>query len=346
MIRVAVIGCGEWGKNHIRVLSELKGVEVTALCDLSADTLDAATKSFPKALRARNHRDVLKNEGVDGVIISTPASTHGPLVLEALRAGKHVLVEKPLCVDVQEAEEIASQALKGDRLVMVAHTFLYNPGIQYLYEAIKKGGLGKIFYLYSTRTNLGPIRTDVNAVWDLAPHDISIINFLLGGLGGSLPVRVRASGGVFLKSGTVDVGFITLEYGNGTLGHIHVSWLDPNKVRRVTVVGDRKMAYFDDLDTSHPVRIFDKGVMHQRYRKPYESFEDFRLIVRSGSCEMPHIPKREPLKMEVQEFLARIKGRKVASRIIQREVDLGIRVLRVLDAVSRSLNNGGKPVEL
>jgi predicted dehydrogenase len=337
MIRIAVIGCGQWGANYIRVLRELKGVKLVSVCDENSK-LTSRYRRLGISISTKASL-VFRNPHIDAVIIVTPARTHASLLAQAIRSDKHILVEKPFVCRTQEAEKIIQIAKQhASKVLMVAHTFLYNPAVEVLKKEVQLKRFGKVRYLYSSRTNLGPIRSDVNAIWDLAPHDIAIFTYLMG----ALPKRVRATGGDYLKSGVQDVGFITLEYAKGVLGHIHVSWLDPNKVRRVTVVGERKMALFNDIDTRHPIRTYDKRVMKKEYERPYHDFDDFRLLIQDGECTTPSVKQEEPLKREVVHFLDCIRYKQTPLTHAQHGKD----VCRILELIDRSIKKKGAPQAL
>jgi predicted dehydrogenase len=277
---------------------------------------------------------------VDAVVISTPTSTHAPIALAALSAGKHVLCEKPLATTVRDCDALVAAAEKAGRTLMVGHTFLFNPAVVQLRELISGGELGDLLYCHADRTGLGPIREDVNALWDLAPHDVSIVVDLLG----SEPVEVSAQGQAYLRDGTEDVVFMTMRFDGGVLAQVHVSWLDPHKVRKLTVVGNRKMVVFDDIAADEKLRVFDKGASYEAMSERARGTEygAYRAIVRSGDVVIPRIAASEPLKDQVRHFLHCVRtGDQPRS-----DGRFGRTVTAVLEAASTSLRGGGTPVWL
>jgi predicted dehydrogenase len=293
-MRVGVIGCGYWGSKHLRVLQSLKDAEKIVAIDERQDRLAALTP-FPSAIQCRSMDDALPE--VDALVIATPPATHYELGMQALRAGKSVLIEKPLATSVAEAEELTTFAEREDLTLMVGHTFEYNPAVWKLQELIQEGSLGELFYIDTARLNLGLYQTDCNVIWDLAPHDISIINYLLG----SQPSAVRAWGDTHAHPTLVDVAYLSLLYGDLDIwAHVHVSWLDPCKVRRVTVVGRERMAVYNDLADEERIRVYDKCV---DAITPLPSQHEVPLTYRYGGISAPYVPFREPLATEDEHFL-------------------------------------------
>lgn len=335
-IRIALVGYGYWGPNYARVLSELPDSCVAVICDPQPERLARATSRFPQIPVCADVQEVLRRNDVDAVVISTPASTHYQLARLALESGRHVIVEKPLALEVEHCTELGEIAEKICRVLMVAHTFLYNPGIQKVRQCVASDGFGRVYYLHSTRTNLGPIRPDVNAIWDLAPHDISIFDYLLD----QQPLWASAIGSQALGNEREDVGFITLGYANHVIGNIHVSWADPNKVREVVVVGSRQRVVFDDLNDLERVRVFEKGVSVGE--TVAGSFGEFKLLVRDGDIISPKIEFSEPLKNQATDFIAAILGsyRPVSDALI------GTHVVETLKAIDASIRERGKAVEV
>jgi predicted dehydrogenase len=335
-IRIGLIGFGYWGPNYARVLDELPDSTVTVICDSKPERLERAASRFPHIQVCSEVQELLRRADVDAVVISTPASTHYKLARLALECERHVIVEKPLALEVDHCEELGALAEKQDRVLMVAHTFLYNPGIQKLRECVKSPAFGRVYYLHSTRTNLGPIRADVNAIWDLAPHDISIFNYLLD----EQPLWASAIGSRALGNSREDVGFVTLGYLNDVIGNIHVSWADPNKVREVVVVGSRQRVVFDDLDDLERVRIFEKGVSVGQ--TDAGSFGEFKLLVRDGDIISPKIEFSEPLKNQATDFIAAIsQHRRPVSDAVT-----GTQVVETLQAIDVSIRERGRAVEV
>jgi predicted dehydrogenase len=333
MINIGVIGCGHWGPNHVRVFSSLRNSKVIAVADLDPQRLQYVIEQYPTLSVHADYSAILENSKIDAVVISTPTDTHYHIVKHALQAGKHVLCEKPLCRKVNEGEELVVLARERHVILMVGHVFLFNTGILKLKELLTAQALGKIFYFSATRTNLGPIRQDVNAVYDLATHDISICNFLLD----YTPLEVSAVGVAFLQSGIQDVAFISLKYPSEIVANIRVSWLDPKKVRQMTIVGDKKMATWDDLAEVGPVVIYDKGVIKEPY---YSNYGEFQLLAREGDVTVPKIKPQEPLGVQNSYFLSCIEQGVI--RISDGQ--FGVDVVRILAAVNDSIASGGQPV--
>ena len=335
-VRVGLIGYGYWGPNYARVFSDLPESSFAAVCDQSAERLQKALARLPHIRGFSDARELLRQDDVDAVVISTPASTHFDLARQALDGGRHVLVEKPLALTVEHCNRLCELAGRSRQTLMVAHTFLYNPGIRKMKECMQSEDFGRLYYVHSTRTNLGPIRQDVNALWDLAPHDISIFNYLLG----EQPVWASAVGSCALGSSREDVGFITLGYSNRVIGNIHVSWADPNKVREVVAVGSRRRVVFDDLNDLERVRIFEKGVSASEIDT--HTYGEFKLLVRDGDILSPHIEPSEPLKNQAAEFLASI----IANRQPFSNAAAGTEVVRTLVAAEASMRQHGRAVEV
>lgn len=302
MIEIGVIGCGHWGPNHIRNFNLLENVKVTACADLLHKRLEKMGELYPQIYTTVNYMNILLNREIDAVVVATPTSTHYDVVKRALLEGKDVLCEKPLTVDVGEAKELVELADDVGRILMVGHVFLFNAGVRTLCDLIRREQLGEIYYVHCVRTNLGPIRNDVNCVYDLASHDIYIANYLLD----SQPYKVIAKGENFIQSGVEDVAFISLSYPKKVLVNIHVSWLDPVKVRRITVVGSQKMVIWDDMDAVEPIKIFDRKVVREPY---YDDYGEFRLLAREGDIHSPKVVSTEPLKEEAMHFIDCIRKR-------------------------------------
>lgn len=333
---VAVVGCGYWGINYVRVFNELPEARLAAVCDQRPDRLHEVERRFPGTRVTTDIADMLDRGDVDAVVVCTEARTHHEIAGRCLQAGRHVLVEKPLTTTATDADELTALADQLGLTLMVGHTFLYNPAVRKMKEYIDNDELGRVYYLYARRTNLGPIRRDVNALWDLAPHDVSIFNYLLG----RPPQWVSAVGAKVLRNHREDVGFIALGYDGGVVAHIHVSWADPNKVREVVVVGSDKRIVFDDLNLSERVRVFDKGVTPM----PSEaaSYGEFQFQLRDGDIVSPRVEIGEPLRNQCSHFVA-------AARAGERPLTHGRQgadVVRVMEAIDRSLALQGAPVEV
>jgi predicted dehydrogenase len=333
-IRIAVVGCGHWGPNHIRNFQALPGVSVDWAVDKSAQRRSHITSLYDRVRTTDNLDEVLADPTCDAVVVATPVFGHHAIARAAIDAGKHVLCEKPLCATAAECEDLIAAARAKNVVLMVGHVFLFNGGILKLKELIRFNDLGRIHYASAVRTNLGPIREDINAAYDLASHDISIFNFLFD----SSPVSVSASGRSYLKPGIEDVVFITLDYPGDVLVAIEVSWLNPKKVREITLVGDKKMATWDDLAAS-PICVYDKGVAREPY---YDSYGEFHLLTREGDMMIPKIALEEPLKRQARFFVDSL--RKGTATVCSGE--RGLDVVRTLEAINESIRRGGARVAL
>ncbi|MDI3340757.1 MAG: Gfo/Idh/MocA family oxidoreductase [Sphaerobacter sp.] len=335
-VGIAVIGCGYWGANYVRVFSELPDTRVVAVCDQRPERLIDIGQRYPGVALAQTVADALAMPGVDAAVVCTDASSHFHVARECLRAGKHTLVEKPIATRSADAAELMALAESRRLTLMVGHTFLYNAGVQRVKEYIDHGDVGRIYYLYARRTNLGPIRRDVNALWDLAPHDISIFNYFLG----RAPLWVSAVGSRALRNGREDIGFIVLGYPDNVLAQIHVSWADPHKVREVVVVGSAKRIVFNDLQPMEQVRVFEKGVT--ALQDDGTAVSEPQLLMRDGDIISPSIQAKEPLRTLATHFSECVLqgGRPLTDGAAGRDV------VRVLEAVDRSMAQRGAPVEL
>jgi predicted dehydrogenase len=331
-VRLGVIGAGAWGKNHVRTAGSIPEAVLTAVCDSDPKVRERIAKQHPAVHVTADAGDLFGR--VDAVVVASPAATHARLALEAIRAGKPCLVEKPFALSVRDAEAIAAAAGAAGVPVLAGHLLLFHPAVERLRALIAGGDLGRIYYLYGLRVNLGQVRADENALWSFGPHDVSVALFLLG----ETPRQVAAHGKSYLQPKVEDVVFLTMEFASGVLAHVQLSWLDPHKERKLTVVGERQMVVFDDMEPREKLRIYDKGVD----RPPdYRSYGE-SLAVREGDIFIPKIPNIEPLAAELTHF-ARVARGAEAPRASAED---GVRVVRVLDAASRSLASGGAPVAL
>jgi len=337
VVKVGIIGCGHWGPNHVRIFDQLTGSEARMCADLDEARLASLQRSFSDITITTDYKKILSSADIDAVCVASPTNTHYLITQEALEAGKHVLCEKPLSLDSDECEELIALSTKSKKVLMVGHIFVFNHAIVKLKELIDSGDLGHIQYAHSTRTNLGPFRYDVNALWDLAPHDISIFNYLFNGC----PVNVSARGQKYLGDKLEDVAFATLEYPDHIIANVHVSWLDPKKVRQITIVGDQKMVVWDDLDNVGPIKIYDKHV--ERTSRYYESYGEFQLLSREGSITIPNIGFSEPLKVQAQYFLDCVEK---GARPERADAQKGRDVVQVLCAIQKSIDQNGSPVAL
>ncbi|HMP73364.1 MAG TPA: Gfo/Idh/MocA family oxidoreductase [Kiritimatiellia bacterium] len=335
-INLAVLGLGRWGPNHVRNFSSLPNAEVV----LGVDIEEANRKRVAATYGIETTDDVqhaFARSDIDAVVVCTPTETHTAIVEAALRAGKHVLCEKPITHRAADAWRLAALAAEKQRLLMTGHIFLFNPGIEYLAEAVKNHTAGPLYYIKAVRANLGPFRKDVNAAWDLASHDLYIFNHILG----DRPEWVAATGGSYLREPVEDIVFLTLKYPSGILGHIHVSWLDPKKIREITIVGEKKMITWDEFGNPGPVLIHDRSVV----RDPvYDTFGEFQLLTKEGDILVPRIPSQEPLNRQARYFVE-------ACQNLDRPLNKGYpqqaaEVVDILEAASRSLAEDGRKISI
>jgi predicted dehydrogenase len=306
-ITAAQIGVGYWGPNLLRNLIGTPRCKVKMVADISEERRNFVSNLYPGIKVTPDIESVFTDSTIHAVVISTPVATHFDLVCRALKSGKHVLVEKPMAQSVEEIDEIERLAKQAGLVAMVGHTFLFNSAVKYLRDMIVTGQLGDIRYIYSQRLNLGRIRSDVDALWNLAPHDVSIIQYLLGN---REPVRIQRTGMDFIQKGVDDVVFLNIEYPDKILAHVHVSWLDPHKVRSLTVVGSKKMVVYDDV-ADNKIAVYDKGIEPKAVlgeRMDYDAGMPPVFVHRSGDVNLPSISWREPLKTEVEHFFDCIEG--------------------------------------
>lgn len=335
-VGVAIIGCGYWGVNYVRVFDELPRTRIVTICDQRVERLQEIRERFSGITVSTDLDDALAMEDVDVAIVCTGATSHYAVTRKCLEAGKHVLVEKPMATDVDDAKHLIEIAEASNVTLMVGHTFLYNSAIAKVEDYLQKPDSGGIYYLYSRRTNMGPIRHDVNSIWDLAPHDVSIFNHLVG----QSPTWVSAVGVRALQGENEDAGFVSLGYPNGVVANIHVSWVDPNKVRELVIVCSDKRIVFDDLNALERVKVFEKGVAPA----PNEasSFGEHHFLMRDGDIHSPKIQVSEPLKNQCNHLLDCIEtGRKPLT-----DGQAGLEVVQVMAAIDRSMLQNGAPVLL
>ena len=335
MIRVAVVGAGHWGPNLIRNFHNRQTSEVVWVADRDEGRLQQVRRRFPDVQVTTDAAPAIVDAQVDAVVVATPTTTHYAVAKSALENGKHVLVEKPMSADVRQGEELCALAERAGRVLMVGHVFLYNTAVRRVKQIIDAGDMGRVHYVSMVRTNLGPIRLDINAAWDLAAHDVSIVNYWLG----AAPLSASAVGGSWINAGVEDAVFATLRYAGGILVNLHVSWLNPRKTRDITVVGERRMLTFDDMNLIEPVRIYDKQVTDARAPAPYaDSFVSFRASIQDGDVTIPRIVLNEPLKAECDHFLdCIIAGKRPLSGGSE-----GVSVVRALEAIERSVRTSGR----
>lgn len=325
--RLGVVGLGYWGPNLARNFAALPGCELTWCCDADAARHAPLAPLFPSTRFTADLDDLLDDPALDAVVLATPVPTHAALALRVLGAGKHCFVEKPLARSAADAEQVVEAAAAAQRLLMVGHLLEYHPGVHRLRELIDSGDLGRPYYVYSNRLNLGQLRADENALWSLGAHDASVVLYLAG----EEPCEAAARGESYLRPGVEDVVFCFLRFPSGLAAHLHLSWLDPHKERRFTVVGSRRMATFDDMELERKVTVYDKG-----FDQDAGSYGEY--ITRSGDIWSPRIGNREPLRLECEHFLACLRE----GRAPRSDGASGLRVVRVLEELQRSLDGSGR----
>jgi predicted dehydrogenase len=328
-LRIAVVGLGYWGPNLLRNLVELEEAEVVTMCDTRQERLDHWGRRYPAVTQTTSYLEVLSDDRIEAVVIATPVSTHFELAARGLQFGKHVFVEKPLAASAEEASELIRLARKAGRTLMPGHTFLYSPPVVLVKQLIDRGDLGEIYFISSSRVNLGLHQSDVSVVWDLGPHDFSILRYWLG----ESPSSVSAMSRACVIPGTPDVAFVSMQYPSGTIAQIELAWLAPSKLRRTAVVGSQRMVVYDDT-SGEPVRIFDSGAT---LPEP-ETFGEYQLSYRTGDIVSPHVEPVEPLLRQMEDFCRAVRARvePVSSAA------LGLDVVRTIEAVEDSLANTGQ----
>ncbi len=326
-MRIAVAGLGYWGPNLARNFDRLPDAELAWLCDESEEHVARLAGAFPGARGTTALDELLGDETLDAVALATPVATHAPLALRVLEAGKHCFVEKPLAQSVEEAEQVVAAARAADRVLMVGHLLEYHPGVEALKQLVDGGELGDVRYLYSNRLNLGVLRPDENALWSLGAHDVSVILRLAG----EEPHECRAVGESYMQEGIEDVVFCFLRFPSGLAAHMHLSWLDPHKERRFTVVGSKKMATFDDMELERKLTVYDKG-----FDENWSSYGEY--IARSGDTFSPRVPNDEPLRVECAHFAESVR----AGSEPRSGGEAGLRVVRVLEALQQSLRENSR----
>ena len=331
-VRLGVVGMNYWGPNLARNFDRMQGCRLAWVCDRDDAVLDRHRDAYPGSSFTTRYEDLLEDETLDAVVIATPVPTHAALTRMALGAGKDAFVEKPLALTGADARELVALAGSRERVLMVDHLLVYHPAVQKLKDLIDEGRLGQVFYLYGNRQNLGIVRADENALWSLGPHDISVMLWLVG----ERPSEVSASGESYLQPGVEDVVFGRIKFPSGIIGHLHLSWLDPHKMRKMTVIGSERMVVFDDMETERKVTVYDKGPIPRT-----ETYGEY-IQVRSGDIHIPKIPATEPLRLVCERFVAAVTDRAPTPS----DGAAGAVVVEVLEAMSESLASSGRPVTL
>lgn len=332
-INVAVIGCGYWGPNLIRNFNVMPGCKMKICCDVDSNQLNRMKQLYSNIETTTDYKKILAYKDIEAVDIATPVRTHAEIAFNCLKADKHILVEKPITASVDECKELISLAKERNKILMVGHTFEYTASVNKIREIIESGELGDILYIASNRLNLGLFQDDINVIWDLAPHDISIILFLLK----KFPISVNAQGKAHYKKDIEDVAWVSLNFNDNLVAFLHHSWLDPCKIRKMTVVGSKKMLIYDDVEPNEKIKIFDKGIQVPPY---YDTYAEFHFTYRYGDIYSPRIEEYEPLAKECQHFIECIQNN-------QQPISdgyNGLKVISILEATTESLKNFGKSV--
>ena len=334
-IKIGVIGYGYWGPNMVRNFFEAPGSQVIMVSDLRSERLSLVQSRYPTVRVTQKAGELIEDPDVDAVVVSTPVSSHYDLALQALQSGKHVLVEKPLTATTDQAQSLIEEAERGKRILMVDHTFVYTAAVRKIHDLISSGELGDVYYYDSVRINLGLFQHDVSVLWDLAVHDLSIMDYILP----EKPILVSASGSAHIKGAPEDVAYLTLHFDSNIIAHVHINWLAPVKIRRTLIGGSRKMIVYDDLEPSEKIKIYDKGITLK------DNVEDiYKLMVgyRTGDMIAPQIDGTEALRTEANHFLKCIEeGKRPLT-----DGQAGFQVVKILEAATLSIKEKGKPVEL
>lgn len=335
MIGIAVIGYGYWGPNLVRNFALVDGAQVVAVVDQRPERRATVEKLYPTVTTYADPADMLANPDVDAVVIATPVSTHFDLSMQALEAGKHVMVEKPMTSTVAEGEKLVAEAASRNLTLMVDHTFIYTSAVRKIHELVSGGQLGELYYYDSVRVNLGLFQHDVSVLWDLAVHDLSIMDFLLG----QTPTRVAATGIAHVEGQPVNMAYLTCFFENTTIAHFHVNWLAPVKVRQTLICGSERMVVFDDLEASEKVKVYDKGIV---LGDPDQVGFEPRVGYRTGDMWAPRLDVTEALQVEAEHFVDCIN----TGSTPQSDGEAGLRIVRILEAATTSLDLQGAPVEI
>ncbi len=339
-ITIGVIGCGYWGPNLLRNFAENEGAELRWMCDVDERRLASFGRRYPATQTAEDYRTLLADPQLDAVVIATPVATHFKFAKDALEAGKHVFIEKPFTASAREAEELIELAERQKLTVMVDHTFIYTGAVRKIKEIVESGELGDLLYFDSVRINLGLFQRDINVVWDLAPHDLSIMDFIIE----RQPEAVSAIGSCHIERGIENIAYVMLRFADEFIAHFHFNWLAPVKIRRTLLGGSRKMIVYDDIEPTEKIRIYDKGVTTNRSEEASDREAAYRTLVsyRTGDVWVPKLDSTEALQHACAEFLSAIRE----ARRPLTDGHAGLRVVRILEAAQKSINEGGRPVKL
>ena len=334
-VRVAIVGCGYWGQNLIRNFAESADVELAAVCDFNLNALARTKRRYPSVELKQDFQQVLSDSHIQAVVIATPASTHYPFAHQALRAGKHVLVEKPLATSTQQVLELMELADKHNRTLMVDHTFIYTGAVRHMRSMIDAGEIGELLYFDSVRISLGIVQSDINVIWDLASHDFSIMDYLCS----EDPVAVSAIGAKQIGCAFENIAYVTAHFESKMIAHFHLNWLAPVKVRKTLVGGTKKMIVYDDMETAEKVRVYDKGIT---VNHDPEHRERVLAGYRNGDVVAPNLDTVEALGLMTSEFIDSI----MQERLPISDGYAGYRIVRLLEAAQQSMELNGQPIEL
>jgi predicted dehydrogenase len=337
---IGVIGCGYWGPNLLRNFSENEEARLRWMCDLDEQRLEMLGRRYPSAKTTPDYRKLLSDPQLDAVVIATPVSTHFNFAREALEAGKHVLMEKPFTANVVQAEQLIELAERNDLTLMVDHTFIYTGAVHKIKEVVASGELGELLYFDSIRINLGLFQRDINVVWDLAPHDLAIMDFIID----RQPLFVTATGSCHVERGIENIAYVMLRFTDEFIAHFHFNWLSPVKIRRTLIAGSRRMIVYDDIEPTEKIRIYDKGVMVTRSEEAADKEDAYRTLVsyRTGDVWVPKLDSTEALHYVCREFLSAIAEK----RRPLTDGHSGLRVVRLLEAAQQSISQNGRPIKL
>jgi predicted dehydrogenase len=336
--RIGIVGCGYWGPNLLRNFIENEAAEVCWICDLDPSRLAVMGRRYPAAETTADYHKLLQDHSLDAVVIATPVATHYEFARDALESGKHVLIEKPITARASEAEELIRIAEKTGRILMVDHTFVYTGAVRKMKELVTGGDLGELLYFDSVRINLGIFQRDINVVWDLAPHDLSIMDYLID----IRPIALTATGSSHIERGIENIAYVMLRFPGEFIAHFHFNWLAPVKIRRSLLAGSRKMVVYDDIEPTEKIRVYDKGVTTNRSEDEREAVYKTLVSYRTGDVWVPKLDSTEALKYVCAEFLDSIRK----NRQPLTDGYAGLRVVKLLEAAQQSIDEGGRLIDL